>query len=113
MKKLAAVLLALSLLTICLPTYGEGEGRTQAETGTQSASVLITTEAQNDSVTTDVPEEDAGETTVAGEWSFPVTLTELQSDHSLLVNRDNLLASDYVPDDLIYVTVSPRIQQQS
>ncbi len=105
MKKLAAVLLALSLLTICLPTYGEGEGQTQAETGTQSASVLITTEAQNDSVTTDVPEEDAGETTVAGEWSFPVTLTELQSDHSLLVNRDNLLASDYVPDDLIYVTV--------
>ncbi len=39
------------------------------------------------------------------EWDYQVSVTELESDHALLVNRDHLLASDYVPDDLVRATV--------
>jgi zinc D-Ala-D-Ala carboxypeptidase len=39
------------------------------------------------------------------QWTYLVSLTELESDHALLVNRDHMLAEDYVPDDLVKVTV--------
>ena len=42
---------------------------------------------------------------LAAEWSFPVSVTELTSDHALLVNRDHLLASDYKPEDLMATSV--------
>jgi D-alanyl-D-alanine carboxypeptidase len=39
------------------------------------------------------------------EWDYLVTVTELESDHALLVNRDHLLASNYVPSDLTAASV--------
>lgn len=38
-------------------------------------------------------------------WTYNVSLTELESDHAELVNRDHLLESTYVPADLTKVTV--------
>lgn len=38
-------------------------------------------------------------------WTFPVTVTELQSDHALLVNRAHLLEESYRPTDLVTVPV--------
>jgi zinc D-Ala-D-Ala carboxypeptidase len=39
------------------------------------------------------------------EWTFSVSLTELESDHALLVNRENLLDESYKPSDLVATTV--------
>ena len=39
------------------------------------------------------------------EWTFPVSITELQSEHALLVNRDHLLEESYKPGDLVKATV--------
>jgi D-alanyl-D-alanine carboxypeptidase len=47
----------------------------------------------------------AGAAYAEAEWDFQVSVTELESDHALLVNRDHLLASDYVPDDLVRAPV--------
>ncbi|MCE5344222.1 MAG: M15 family metallopeptidase [Eubacteriales bacterium] len=63
MKKLAAVLLTLVLLTSYSASFAEAE------------------------------------------WDYLVTVTELESDHAMLVNRENLLAEDYIPDDLTRATV--------
>jgi zinc D-Ala-D-Ala carboxypeptidase len=38
-------------------------------------------------------------------WEFTVPLTQLLSDHAMLVNRDNLLSADYVPENLVRTTV--------
>lgn len=38
-------------------------------------------------------------------WSFQVSVTELDSDHAMLVNRDHLLAETYKPSDLVRATV--------
>ena len=42
---------------------------------------------------------------LAAEWSFPVSVTELMSDHARLVNRDHLLEESYKPEDLVAATV--------
>lgn len=39
------------------------------------------------------------------QWTFPVSMTELESDHALLVNRDHLLEASYKPNDLVKVSV--------
>lgn len=39
------------------------------------------------------------------DWLFSVSLTELESDHALLVNRQNLLDKTYEPEDLVRVQV--------
>ena len=39
------------------------------------------------------------------EWPFTVSVTELQSDHALLVNRDHMLDDRYKPEDLVRATV--------
>jgi zinc D-Ala-D-Ala carboxypeptidase len=39
------------------------------------------------------------------EWDYLVTVTELESDRTLLVNRDNLLTNDYTPHDLTAASV--------
>ncbi len=44
-------------------------------------------------------------TLAAAEWSFPVSVTELESDHALLVNRDHMLAESDKPADLVKVPV--------
>lgn len=41
----------------------------------------------------------------ASVWDFPIAPIELQSDYVRLANADNLLAEDYVPQDLVKVTV--------
>lgn len=41
----------------------------------------------------------------AADWSFPVSLTELESDHAELVNREHMLSESYKPDDLVKVAV--------
>jgi zinc D-Ala-D-Ala carboxypeptidase len=41
----------------------------------------------------------------APEWTFTVSVTELESDLALLVNRDHLLAADYVPEGLVQASV--------
>ncbi len=38
-------------------------------------------------------------------WDFAVPLTQLLSDRAMLVNRDNLLAADYIPENLVHATV--------
>ena len=38
-------------------------------------------------------------------WTFNVSLTELESDHAILVNRDNLLDESYKPQDMVKMTV--------
>ena len=38
-------------------------------------------------------------------WTFNVSLTELQSDHAILVNRDNLLDESFKPQDMVKMTV--------
>ncbi len=38
-------------------------------------------------------------------WTYPVSLTELQQEYIRLVNRENLLPSDYVPEDLVKIKV--------
>ncbi len=47
----------------------------------------------------------SGSSALAAEWSFPVSVTELTSDHALLVNRDHLLDESYKPEDLVVATV--------
>ena len=37
-------------------------------------------------------------------WTFPVPLTDVQSEYAMLVNTDNLLDKSFVPDPLIKVT---------
>lgn len=39
------------------------------------------------------------------QWTFPVSVTELESDHALLVNRDHMLEESYKPTDLIAAPV--------
>lgn len=39
------------------------------------------------------------------QWTFSVSLTELESDHALLVNRTHLLDETYKPADLVKVNV--------
>ena len=41
----------------------------------------------------------------AVDWTFNVSVTELQSDHALLVNRTHLLDESYKPADLVKATV--------
>jgi len=38
-------------------------------------------------------------------WTFNIPLTELQSDHALLVNRDHMLDANFKPSDLVKVNV--------
>ena len=49
----------------------------------------------------------AGQTCALAEatWTFNVPLTELQSDHALLVNREHMLDSTFKPADLVKVNV--------
>lgn len=44
-------------------------------------------------------------TLAAAEWSFAVSVTELESDHALLVNRDHMLSESDKPSDLVRVPV--------
>lgn len=44
-------------------------------------------------------------TLAAAGWSFAVSVTELESDHALLVNRDHMLAESDKPVDLVKVPV--------
>lgn len=39
------------------------------------------------------------------QWSFSVSLTELQSDHAILVNRSHMVDETYKPTDLVKVNV--------
>ena len=41
----------------------------------------------------------------ATSWSFPVSVTELESDHAELVNREHMLSESYKPEDLVSVAV--------
>lgn len=41
---------------------------------------------------------------LAAEWTYPVPLMALESDYVRLANRENLLESDYVPDDLVKIS---------
>ena len=38
-------------------------------------------------------------------WTYPVSLSELHKEYIRLVNRENLLPSDYVPQDLVKIKV--------
>ncbi len=38
-------------------------------------------------------------------WTYPVSLTELHQEYIRLVNRETLLPSDYVPQDLVKIKV--------
>lgn len=38
-------------------------------------------------------------------WAYPVTMEELHQEYIRLVNRENLLPSDYVPQDLVKIHV--------
>lgn len=37
-------------------------------------------------------------------WTYPVSLTEIQSKYAMLVNADNMLEKDFEPDPLVKVT---------
>ena len=37
-------------------------------------------------------------------WTYPVSLTEIQSKYAILVNGDNMLDEDFEPDPLVKVT---------
>ena len=37
-------------------------------------------------------------------WTYPVSLTEIQSKYAMLVNADNMLDEDFEPDPLVKVT---------
>lgn len=41
----------------------------------------------------------------AAQWTFTVPLSEVESDHALLVNRDHLLEDTYKPKDLVAAQV--------
>jgi len=85
MKKLAALILTLALLACCFPAAAETASAASADT----AATTATTAAAGKDV----------------KWTFTVSITELKSDHSMLVNRDHLLAKDYVPADMERATV--------
>lgn len=38
-------------------------------------------------------------------WTYPVSLSELQKEYIRLVNKDSLLPSDYIPQDLVKIKV--------
>ncbi|MDD3213878.1 MAG: M15 family metallopeptidase [Eubacteriales bacterium] len=101
MKKLAALLLSLLLLTCALTSVAEtvSDSASSSDTAEQIAAQPATDAASSS--------DDTGEDEPDGapEWAFNVSLTELESNHSLLVNRNHLLASDYVPDDMVRATV--------
>ena len=41
-------------------------------------------------------------------WNFPVSLSDMDPELIRLANRDNLLPSDYVPEDLVKVPKDPK-----
>ena len=41
----------------------------------------------------------------AAAWTYPVSLAELSKEYIRLVNQDNLLPSDYVPEELVKIKV--------
>lgn len=109
MKKLAALLLSLILLTCSVASVAETvtDSPTPSDTAAQSLPTADTAASSEDAAVDTQPagETDGEEADSEPEWTFNVSLTELESNRSLLVNRDHLLASDYVPDDLVRATV--------
>lgn len=99
MKKLAAVVLALTMLTGCCAAFAEDTVSSPASQPTATETAADATEAPT------APSETDSSASDSAKWDFPVSLTELESDHDILVNRDHLLDASFVPEDLVRVSV--------
>lgn len=45
-------------------------------------------------------------------WTYPILISYLQSDYNKLINRENLLAEDYEPNDLVRVSTKTATSQE-
>ncbi|HNX61874.1 MAG TPA: M15 family metallopeptidase [Candidatus Limiplasma sp.] len=105
MRKLAAVVLALAMLAGCCTAFAE-DAVSADDSPLTSAEPTVSAEltALPSEAPASTPAED-NSTSAGSEWAFPVSLTELESDHAILVNRDHLLDASFVPEDLVRVSV--------
>ena len=121
MKKLICGILVLALCLTCVSALAENSSSLDLHDSAEDSAPAISAGVEDDGsegeAETDMPQDMADVPQPVAEpadeqnegeggavrWTYPVSLGALQSPYLMLVNADNLLEKDYVPDPLVKV----------